>query len=81
MKSNTKETHENATLLKDNGAYTIFAQGKTVAGFYEDNAVTLYDCFDDEYQNCIAILYFENEDLRAIQVMQEDGTLVLLAKF
>lgn len=81
MKSNTKETHENAILIKDKDTYTIYSKGNNVTRFYNDNAVLLYDCFEDEYKNCMAILYFENENLKAVQVLQEDGTLILLAKF
>lgn len=77
----TKEIYENAILIKENDKYTIYNNSKSVARFYNDNAKTLYDCFDDEYINCVAILYFEKEDLRAIQVMQQDGTLIMLAKF
>ena len=77
----TKEIYENATLIKENDKYTIHHNGKNVARFYNENAKVLYDCFDDEYKNCEVILYFEKEDWRAIQVLQQDGTLLLLARF
>lgn len=77
----TREIYENAILIKEDDKYTIYNIGKSVARFYNENAKTLYDCFDNEYKNCTAILYFEKEDLRAIQVLQQDGTLILLAKF
>lgn len=77
----TKEIYENATLIKEDDKYTIYNNGKSVARFYNEHAKTLYDCFDDEYKNCTVILYFEKEDWIAIQVLQQDGTLILLARF
>lgn len=77
----TKEIYENAIFTKENNRYTVYDNGRNVARFYNDNAKTLYDCFENEYKNCVAILYFEKEDWKAIQVMQQDGTLILLARF
>ena len=77
----TREIYEKATLIRENDAYTIYSDCRSVARFYNENAETLYDCFEDEYRDCTAILYFEGEDWRAVQVMQQDGTLILLAKF
>lgn len=77
----TKEIYENAIFIKENDTYSIYDKGKIVSRFYNDNAKTLYDCFENEYKNCVAILYFEDENWQAVQVMHDDGTLILLAKF
>jgi mevalonate pyrophosphate decarboxylase len=77
----TREIYNNSTLIKENDKYTVYCNGQNVAQFYNEHAKTLLDCFDNKYKNCESILYFEDEEWKAIQIFRQDKELVLLARF